>query len=189
MFEITELQRRMANVIRVGTISEVDTLTAKARVKLTDGLVTGLLPWMTEAGHVSKWRSPSVGEQVILLAPNGSLEQAVIIGGLFSRANAPVSSALAETHLSFSDGTVLKYDENSHFLKIEMSQGNVEIKAPEVKIDGKLTVTQPVEFKDTLKVTKTITSDGDQVAGKAKVSQLLHTHSNGNNGTDTGKPN
>lgn len=186
MFEITELQRRMANVIRVGTISEVDTLTAKARVKLTDGLVTGLLPWMTEAGHVSKWRSPSVGEQVILLAPNGSLELAVIIGGLFSRANAPVSSALAETHLSFSDGTVLKYDENSHFLKIEMSQGKVEIKAPEVKIDGKLTVTQPVEFKDTLKVTKTITSGGDQVAGG--ISQQTHFHGNGNNGADTTPP-
>lgn len=188
MFEITELQRRMANVIRVGTISEVDALTAKARVKLTDGLVTGLLPWMTEAGHVSNWCCPSVGEQVILLAPNGSLEQAIIIGGLFSSTNSPVSSALAETHYAFGDGTVLRYDENAHFLKVEMSQGSMEIKSPEVKIDGKLTVTKSVEFKDTLKVVKTITSDGDQIAGAAKVSQLLHVHSKGYNGADTGAP-
>lgn len=90
-YAITELDRRLANMIRVGTIKEVDLDAGLAGVQLGDpddddgDFETDFLPWLVaRAGQKrKKWTAPEVGEQVLVLSPSGELSQGFILGGIF----------------------------------------------------------------------------------------------------------
>jgi phage baseplate assembly protein V len=79
--EIGDIQRRMANLFRVGKVAEVDR--AKGRVKVQfQGVTSAWLPWMTgRAGAVRDWNPPSIGEQVCVCAPSGELGAGFIMPG------------------------------------------------------------------------------------------------------------
>lgn len=79
--EIGELQRRMANLFRVGKIAEVNRATGRVKVTF-QGVTSAWLPWMTSrAGAVKDWNPPSVGEQVCVCSPSGELEAGFIMTG------------------------------------------------------------------------------------------------------------
>lgn len=79
--EIGDLQRRMANIFRVGNVTEVDRSTARVKVQF-QGVTTAWLPWMTgRAGAVKDWNPPSVGEQVCVCSPSGELAAGFIMPG------------------------------------------------------------------------------------------------------------
>ena len=79
--EIGELQRRLANLFRVGKVVEVDRAAARVKVQF-QGVTTAWLPWMTgRAGAVKDWNPPSVGEQVCVCSPAGELDAAFIMPG------------------------------------------------------------------------------------------------------------
>ena len=86
-FRVAELERRLANVVRPGVIREVDADRALVRVQYdvgTDGepAVTAWRPWVAaRAGTTLAWSAPSAGEQVLLLAPTGELEQVLRAAG------------------------------------------------------------------------------------------------------------
>mgnify|MGYP001627780685 CR=1 FL=1 len=108
MNRIAELFRLLNNLVRIGTIAEVDHQAARARVQAGDNL-TGWQKWITlRAGTTQEWDPPTVGEQVLLLSPGGDLAQGVIIAGLFTR-NEP--SASADEHKRvYPDGATITYD-------------------------------------------------------------------------------
>ncbi|MBB5320470.1 phage baseplate assembly protein V [Marinobacter oulmenensis] len=106
--KIADLYRLLNNLIRIGTIVEVDHQAARARVK-TGGNTTGWQKWVTlRAGTTTEWNPPTVGEQVVLLSPGGDLAQAVILVGLFT-SNAP-SSSKDEHRRVYPDGATINYD-------------------------------------------------------------------------------
>lgn len=106
--KIADLYRLVNNLIRIGTIVEVDHQKARARVK-TGGNTTGWQKWVTlRAGTTTEWNPPTKGEQVVLLSPGGDLAQAVILVGLFT-SNAPSQSA-DEHKRVYPDGATINYD-------------------------------------------------------------------------------
>lgn len=108
MNTLAEAFRLINNLIRIGTIAEVDHVRARARVKAGDNL-TGWRPWLTlRAGTTVDWDPPTVGEQVVLFSPAGDLAQAIILTGLF-RQNAPSTSA-DEYKRVYPDGSEITYD-------------------------------------------------------------------------------
>lgn len=85
-----EASRRIANLLRLGTVAEVRLVpTARCRVKTGD-LLTDWIPWLTlRAGGKdggSSWWAPAVGEQCLLLSPGGDLLQAIALPGIYSDA-------------------------------------------------------------------------------------------------------
>ncbi|MFV0989770.1 phage baseplate assembly protein V, partial [Wolbachia endosymbiont of Nasonia giraulti] len=73
-FAISELNRKVANIIRIGVVKEVDYEKAKVRVKIGE-LLTDFLPWITSrAGEERSWLPPSINEQVVILSPLGELD-------------------------------------------------------------------------------------------------------------------
>jgi phage baseplate assembly protein gpV len=46
-YDFGELDRRIANIIRIGTVAALDEVNATATVKLDDNLTTTSLPWVT----------------------------------------------------------------------------------------------------------------------------------------------
>lgn len=72
-FNIAELQRKLANIVRIGLVKEIDYEKAKVRVKIGEFL-TDWLPWITErAGKDTSWAPPDIDEQVVVLSPFGEL--------------------------------------------------------------------------------------------------------------------
>lgn len=79
-----DIPRVLSNLIRVGTVAEVDLVTGTCRVN-TVGNVTDWLHWLTSrAGRSRSWWAPSAGEQVLLFCLGGELDTASVIPGVFS---------------------------------------------------------------------------------------------------------
>jgi len=105
-----ETQRLLRNLIRIGTVTDIDLNSGLCRV-LTGGNTTDWLHWLTgSAGNVRSWRAPSINEQVLILSLGGELDSAFVLTGIFSDDfPAPTASADA-VHFTFPDGAVIEYE-------------------------------------------------------------------------------
>ena len=131
MTDIAALSRLIENLIRLGTVAEVDhgSLPDKrpARVRVQSGdLLTGWLPWTAlRAGTTRDWDPPNVGEQVLVLSPSGQTAQGIAITGLFS-ALIPANDDRAGLHRrTYPDGAVVEYDREAHQLLATLPTGGL----------------------------------------------------------------
>ncbi|WP_421780725.1 phage baseplate assembly protein V [Kiloniella litopenaei] len=108
--EIAELKRQLSNLIRPAVIIDADYGSAKVRVK-SGGLESDWLHWMTpRAGNDRDWEPPEVGEQVLLLCPEGKPERGYVLPSIYSNDYpAPANSADISRKV-FSDGFVIEHD-------------------------------------------------------------------------------
>lgn len=149
-FAISELSRKLANIIRIGIVKEVDYEKAKARVKIGEFL-TDFLPWITSrAGEERSWLPPSINEQVVILSPLGELSLGVVLAGIYQQNySAPENSEMINS-LVFQDGTKLSYDKESKNLEIsvvdklifkvgkseiEMTKSGIKLKAERIDLN------------------------------------------------------
>ena len=113
---LNELNRKIANILRVGTIAEVDYEKAMARVRLGD-ITTRFLPWITSrAGENRDWKPVNVGEQVIVLSQNGDLNYGVILHSIYQSIYPAPSNSKDKHKVVFEDGSSVEYDKaTKHF--------------------------------------------------------------------------
>ncbi len=162
---LTDTQRRLANIIRIGTIEEADFATARVKVRFGE-ILTGWLPFGGQrAGGMRVWNPPSVGEQVVVLSPSGDLTQGVAIPGLYSDAKPAPGSTGTAVNIVFPDGSTLSWDGGD---LVFTSTAAVKIVAPTIRLEGAVTVIGNIDQ------TGGITSSGDHVA--QGVSLKAHTH-------------
>lgn len=142
MAQSQDHEQLTGDVLRLGVIVSVDHANATCTVESGD-LVTGELPWITpRAGSVRIWSPPTVGEQCLLLSPEGDLENGVVLLGLYCDAFAAPSNDPNLIHLEFADGAVIAYDQAAHSLIVTLPDGgSATIDAPGgVTINGDVTV-------------------------------------------------
>ncbi|MFK3649290.1 phage baseplate assembly protein V [Lysobacter enzymogenes] len=178
MDSVSELQRKLSNAIRYGTIAEVDHNAARCRIDTGD-VKTDLLPWFVpRAGKVIEWSSPSTGEQGLLLSPNGDTHGAVFLRGIYSDAFAAPSSAESLHLIRFPDGALVQYDHETHALQATLpGGGTVEITADGgVTINGPLTVNGDTQINGDVGVSGTATVEVDVVGGGKSLKS--HPHKN-----------
>jgi phage baseplate assembly protein V len=103
--EIGDMQRRIANLFRVGKVASVNLGTGRVQVQF-DGVTTAWLPWMeSRAGAVKEWNPPSVGEQVVVCSPSGELESGFIMPGSINYdANPAPNNAANVRHITLPAG-------------------------------------------------------------------------------------
>jgi phage baseplate assembly protein V len=108
---LTELQRLIDNLIRIGTVTAVRS--KECRVKTGD-IITNWRPYTTERAGANRTRHRlSIGEQVILLSVSGDLRNAYIIGSLNATA---ADEPLADDdnpdldRTEYADGAVIEYN-------------------------------------------------------------------------------
>lgn len=142
-FAAAEMDRRLANIVRLGTVEEADYEKARVRIRCGD-MLTGWLPWLTgRAGKDIDWCPPDIGEQVMVLSPSGDPAQgAVLFGAYQDSAPAPETDVNKRT-VVFEDGTKVTYDRSAHKLDV-IIKGDVDM-----KVDGeaKINVTGKVDMK------------------------------------------
>jgi phage baseplate assembly protein V len=140
-FDLNDLGRRLANIIRLGQIFEIDYEVAKARVKIGD-LETDWLPWIaSNSGANNSWNPPEIDEQVMILSPGGELNQGVILPSLY-RDNATENSGTVKS-IVFADGSKVLFDSESGNLDLDIKgnatikvAGDAQIESPNITLKG-----------------------------------------------------
>lgn len=134
MNPIAELRRRLDNMIRLGTIAQVDHANALCRVK-SGAILTGWLPFFTRrAGTTNEWAPVSAGEQCAVLSPSGELAQGVVLVGLYSRANPPCSNNPDVHRTQWANGDFIEHNAASGALTIQCS-GPVRINGSRIDLN------------------------------------------------------
>lgn len=111
-----------AELLRFGTIAEVDLAGARCVVRVGD-VLTGPIRWAEmRAGKTRTWSPPSVNEQILLLCPEGELEAGVALRGVGCDAYPAPGHSLREL-MEFEDGAVLAYDPVTHALDVLLPAG------------------------------------------------------------------
>lgn len=119
-YALGELDRRLANVVRHGTISEIDHANALVKVDLGD-LVTDWIPWHTpRAGQDQVWTTPDVGEQVTIISP-GDPSQGVVVGSLFQTAHPANGNAGKDRRITFKDGSFVEFDREGSVMNVQVN--------------------------------------------------------------------
>lgn len=136
--QLNDILRILRNLIRTGTVVDIDLNEGLCRVQ-TGGMETTWLNWLTcRAGRSRVWWAPSVGEQVLLLAIGGELDTAFVLPGIFSDDNPAPSASPDAFHISFPDGAVIEYEPESGALTVS------GIKSADVTASDSITATVPV---------------------------------------------
>ncbi len=186
-FEITEINRRLVNMITLGVVIEANYESAQLRVEIGE-LMTGWLPWITtRAGGDRSWWAPEIGEQVIVFSPNGDLTQGLVLSALFQQKNSPPAAQPHIHKTEYADGAIIEYDRQAHHLSAVLpAGGTVTIKANggitlmgDVSIVGNLNVSESVTVSDGVTVSNDVTAGGKSL--------MNHRHP-GDSGGSTGSP-
>jgi len=117
--KLTEIMRLITNLIRTGTVSDVDTVNWLCRVKTGD-LETNWINWLTfRAGNTRTWWQPSIGEQVVLLSLGGNLETAFALPAIYADAFPPPDYSENGSTTVFNDGGWFQYEPDTGQLLIK----------------------------------------------------------------------
>lgn len=139
-----DIARLLANLIRVGNVAEVDCAhPSRVRVAIGD-LTTNWLRWLElRAGDTRTWSPLTVGEQVVVLAPEGDLSAGIVLAGLPSDERPAPSSnpdAIVTTH---KDGTRHEHDAAAGHLattglktRLLQASDSITLKAPLITLDA-----------------------------------------------------
>jgi len=178
-----DIDRRIENLLMLGTIASVDLQAGRCTVKSGD-LLTAPIPWLgRRAGDARTWSPPSVGEQVLLVSPGGDPRRGLALTGVFSDAYPAPADREKLDHTTYADGAVIEYDAVAHKLTATLPDGaTADITATggihatgDVTITGKLHVTDTVQLDADAHCNATVTADTDVVGGGIKLKTHVHT--------------
>lgn len=159
-FRLAELERRLNNLLRYGTIAEADYASARVRVQ-SGKLLTGWLPWLTHrASNDRTWHAPEVGEQVLLFSPCGDPAQGVALPAIYSRAHPQNGDRETLARIDFADGGFVQYDRAAGELSINTTGDTL------ITVGGKADIT--VAGKTTLKSNLVEIDGGGSVKGSVQ---------------------
>ncbi len=170
MRRLNELERRLANVILLGTIVEADYDNALIKAKSGE-LETGWLNWIgTRASNDVDWWAPEVGEQVVVMCPNGDPELGVVLPAIYQNKHPATDNKPTVRRVRFANGADFSYDREANALKIilpegattELVSGGGIAMTGDTTIAGKLHVTGDIKGgKDITDKTRSMQSDRD----------------------------
>jgi len=133
-FKLSDLFRRIENIIREGSIVEADYATALFRVQIGDN-TSGWLRCLTlRAGNNKSWHPPEVGESVLVLSPSGDYANGFIIPALFTGNNPPPGDNSDVHHWVYNDGAVIEYNRATHDLNVTLPNNSSSINMNETEI-------------------------------------------------------
>jgi phage baseplate assembly protein V len=117
--QLTEIMRLITNLIRTGTVSDVDPVNWLCRVKVGE-LETNWINWLTlRAGNTRTWWKPTIGEQVVLLSLGGNLETAFALPAIYSDAFPPPDYSEDGSTTVYKDGGFFQYEPETGQLLIK----------------------------------------------------------------------
>lgn len=137
IIRITEIERRQSEMIRHGTVEQIDP--EKGLVRLRIGgtedkpFISPWVPYGQIAGALKVHAPPSAGQQMTLISPTGDLRQAVAIPMTWSRKNPSPSTKGDEHVVTFGN---VRIDLKSDSFMVAVGGASVTISSAGVKFEG-----------------------------------------------------
>lgn len=198
-YELGEISRQLAAMMRIGRVSELDESSARVKVK-SGAITTDWLPWAAaRAGTTRSTSMPTVGEQVMVFSPFGDSSQGVVGFSLYQDSSPAASTSKDIEATDYPDGSRVEYNSASNTLTVTVSgSGNVVINCkqatvnaetsitlntPESKCTGNLLVEGQLEYKQGLtgtggaQITGDFAATGGSFTHNSKNVGSTHTHS------------
>jgi phage baseplate assembly protein V len=134
--EVSELSRRLSNMLRYGRISAVDLAKGLVRVESGD-IRTDWLPFFARAAGKSRsWEPPVIGEQCMVLSPGGDLTLGCALRGLYSDTYDQPSDLDDLLVTETGDGFSISYDSASNILSLTRQDGlKIQVKATSISFE------------------------------------------------------
>lgn len=127
-WRVAELERRLANMVRLGVIAEADYQAARVRVRSGDFL-SGWLPWLTtRAGNDRTWWAPEIGEQVVIFSPNGEPALGVVLPAIYRTASPAPENDPDVCRVVMGNGMEIEHNRSTGKLTLSI-RGDLEIQA------------------------------------------------------------
>jgi len=127
---MSDMNRRIANLIRVGTVVELDESAARVRVSCGAGdgrITTAWLPWITaRAGPDRSWWALEPGEQVLVFSPSGEMAQGVVLGSIYRDAHPAPASSKDIQRVDFDGGSYIEHDRKGKKFSLHV-EGDMEV--------------------------------------------------------------
>ncbi|HBR5288501.1 TPA: phage baseplate assembly protein V [Klebsiella pneumoniae] len=158
--ELAELIRLLENVVRTGTVTEIDEEKWRVRVQ-SGGLNPNWMRWNAQrAGGFKVWVPPSIGEQVWFLCMGGNTDVAFIGGSLYSDDNPAPGASRTEMVVTAPDGARFRYDAADGALHV------TGIKTAAIEASVKVTLDTPEVECTNLLTTKSLNvREGGEMRG------------------------
>ena len=190
---LIELLTRLENLIRLGTVAEVDLSVDPPLCRVQTGeLLTDWRPWLAQrAGSARTSWPPSVGEQVVLFSPSGDLGNALVFQAIYSESHPAPDNHPTRHRTQYPDGAVIEYDPEAGALNA------VGIKQATIRAAVKVQLTTPLTecsgdmvVGGALEVASTVTAGGEISAPSAVINGTnVETHHHKDSmGGNTGGP-
>ncbi len=181
-FEITELHRRLANLVMLGKVVEADYGHVIPKLKVNIGeLQTAWLPMLTQrAGNDVSWWPLEVGEQVVVLSPSGDLTQGVVLGAINQKSVPAIADHNSVHRMIYADGAVIEYDRETHQLNAVLPDGATT----ELVSDGGVTIIGDVIVTGNIKATGEVIDHTRSMKADRDIYNS-HTHSGVKTGPGT----
>ncbi|HCM1915261.1 TPA: phage baseplate assembly protein V [Salmonella enterica subsp. salamae serovar 28:r:e,n,z15] len=164
-------------IFATGTVSAIDPVTVRARVRLPDhdNLRTWWLDVMQNNTYKNKdYCLPDVGEQVkVLMTPDGV--EGVILGAVYSGKDTPTVSDPDKRRTDFADGTFVEYDRKTNAMAIGGSIKTLTIITHgDITLQTDTQVTVIAKKSATIKTPKaTIDAGETKITGNATIKKKL----------------
>lgn len=131
---IRELERRQSNILRAGHVVAVDPVALVCR--WSDGeLTTGWVRWLTRrAGRDRDWWCPSIGEQALLLSPDGEPNQGWVLPAGYTDAHPAPDTDPARHVIAYEDGMRIVHQPGRLILDGWDAGADIELRARNVVI-------------------------------------------------------
>ncbi|WP_186473982.1 phage baseplate assembly protein V [Psychrobacter sp. KCTC 72983] len=178
-----EDQRRLHNILTIGTVTEIDADQALMRLAVGDNETDWINIPAIAAGSISAWRCPSIGEQYLLGSPSGELANAIPIISIYSDQHPSPSTNPNEIRIRYNDTDFCSIDVVKSQLTMHISETLIKSKTsvvldtPNTRMTGSLQVDKGIHAKEAIK------SDDEVYAKDIKLSK--HGHKNVENGSGT----
>ncbi|MBR1754030.1 phage baseplate assembly protein V [bacterium] len=158
-----------------GEITSINGHNAKMKVNHKNFQETG---WLYIPQYVTHGDKSSniyeIGTEVAAITSE-TFDEGCIVGAVYNKTDTGTTNDKNIKTIIFSDGSVIEYNKQTHIFTLDL-KGDANITAQKVVINGDLEVRGNV-------------SDTKGSMQKMRDTYNEHTHSNGNNGANTGTPN
>jgi len=148
--EVGEIKRVIANMIKVGTVAEVDAEKGTVRLQYgeRDGkpLLGPEVVWQEQGGKFKGWVPPSVGQIMTTINPAGDQSLGMAVNGGFSGLNAAPSVSGDETVFTYGPWRITLDDEG------------LRIEGPKIQVTGDVEIVGNADFSQ-----GRVTSNGKRI--------------------------
>lgn len=209
--DIADLLRRIENLIRYGTVAELDLVSTPAKCRVKSGnITTDFLPFINgRAGTTVDWDPVTIGEQCIIFSPSGELGAGTVIAGLNQESIKAPSQSPDEFVRKFPDGAIVKYNHASGHLDVTgiktatiQASTSILVDTPDatftgnVLIKGNTTVVKKLTYKGGMdgssdsgasaSISGPVEFKGPSITHNGKSIGDMHKHSDPQGGTTGG---